>query len=113
MGMPPMGRPSFPPYSAIPPIVFAARPGMGMGGYPHEQQQQLPLFAPEAFTPTLPSQQPAGTAPGAPIPNMGGAAGGEQEDPMARSERELKEKKAKREAVSGRNRSMLMSETLY
>lgn len=63
-------------------------------------QQQLPSFTPGGFTPSLPSQQPTGAGTNPPVPNTGGAAEGEQEDPFARSERELKEKKAKRDAVS-------------
>lgn len=83
-----------------------------MGQYQY-QQHQLPSFNPGAYTPTLPSQQPAGAGTNPPDPNMGGSAEGEQEDPMARSERELREKKAKRDAVSERTRTMLMSEIVY
>lgn len=82
-----------------------------MGQYQQQQQQQLPAFIPGAYTPTLPSQQPAGAAPNPPVPGIGGSAEGEQEDPLARSERELKEKKAKRDAVSERSR--LTSGNLY
>ena len=84
-----------------------------MGQYQHQQHQQLPAYIPGAYTPTLPSQQPAGAGTNPPVPNMGGSAEGEQEDPMVRSERELKEKKVKRDAVSERNRSVLTSEILY
>ena len=112
MGMPPMGKPSFRPYGAIPPSVWAGM-GMGMGPYRQQQQQQLPAFTPVAYTPTLLSQQPTGAGTNSPVPSMGDSAEGEQENPLARSERELKEKKAKREAVSEKSRSMLTSEILY
>jgi hypothetical protein len=76
-----------PPYGAIPPSVFSD-PRMG----PYQQQRPpLPTFTGEAFTPSLPSQLPSGVGTDPP---------GEEEDPMVRSERELKEKRAKREAVS-------------
>lgn len=84
-----------------------------MGQYQHQQHQQLPAFIPGPYTPTLPSQQPAGAGTNPPVPSMGGSVEGEQEDPMVRSERELKEKKAKRDAVSEIIRSMLMCEILY
>ena len=110
MDRPLMGQPPYRPYGAIPPDYYASRAGIGIGPY---QQQQLPAFTPGAYTPTLPSQQAAGDSTNPPVPNMGGSAEGEQEDPMVRSERELKEKKAKRDAVSERSLSMLMSEILY
>ena len=99
MGMPPPGATTYPPYrslyGALPPFSPA---GPGMSGYHYQQQQQLPTFA-EPYPPTLPAQQPAGAGANPPVRNRGGAAEGEQEDPMVRSERELKEKKAKRDAV--------------
>ena len=82
-----------------------------MGQYQYQQHQHLPAFTPGAYTPVLPSQQPAGADTNPPIPNVGGSAEGEQEDPMARSERALKEKKAEREAVSESSR--LTSGILY
>jgi hypothetical protein len=90
MGMPPTGRPPYVPYGAIPPIMFPGPPDARMGQY-QEQRPPLPTFTPGDFTPSLPSQQPSGAGTNSP---------GEEEDPMARSERELKEKRAKREAVS-------------
>ena len=75
-----------------------------MGQYQYQQHQQLPAFTPGAYTPTLPSQQPVGADTNPPVPNVGGSAEGEQEDPMARSERALKEKKAERDAVSESSR---------
>lgn len=85
---------------------------MGMGQYQHLQQQQLPAFTPGAYTPTLPSQPPAGAVTNPPVPSVGGSAEGEQEDPLARSERELEKMRAEREAVSDRYRPMLMFEIL-
>jgi hypothetical protein len=87
--------------------------GMGLGQYQHLQQQQLPAFTPGAYTPTLPSQQPAGAVTNPPVPSVGGSAEGEQEDPLVRSERELAEMRAEREAVSEIYRPMLMFEILY
>jgi hypothetical protein len=94
MGMPPTGGPLYVPYGAIPPIMFPGPPDVRMGQY-QQQQPPLPTFTPGAFTPSLPSQQPSGAGANPP---------GEEEDPLARSERELKEKRAKREAVSGTHR---------
>jgi hypothetical protein len=113
MGMPPMGRPPYVPYGAIPPIMFQGTSNMSMSQYQQQQQRQLHSFNPGDFTPSLLSQQPTGADVNPPVPNTGDAAEGEEEDPMARSERELKEKRAKREAVSERHRSPLMLKILY
>lgn len=116
MGTPPTGARSssqYPgTYGAIPTGWLPGSTGTGVHNY-YPSQQQIPRFEPGAFTPTLTSQQSAGAAANPPVPNTGGSAEGEQEDPMARSERELKEKKAKREAVSEQNQSMLMFDVLY
>jgi hypothetical protein len=112
MGMPPPGASSYRPYSAIPPSMFPGPPDVRMGQY---QQQQPPLltFNPGAFTPSVPSHQPTDAGANPPVPNTGGAAEGEEEDPMVRSERELKEKRAKRETVTEKTCPILILETLY
>lgn len=114
--MPPTAAPSYPQFLGQYNIFQGASmyPGpagypMPMGSYPYPQppySQPPPMAAftpepiPASFTPNLLGPQPAGAAVHPPVPNVGGFAEGEEEDPMRRSERELETKKAEREAVS-------------
>lgn len=99
-------------YGAIPTGWLPGSTGTGVHNY-YPSQQQIPRFEPGAFTPTLPSQQPVGAAANPPVTSTGGSAEREEEDPMARSERELKEKRAKRDAVSCRKAVHAMFEIQY
>jgi hypothetical protein len=112
MGMLPPGALPYCPYGAIPPSMFPGPLDVSMGQY-QQQRSSLPSFTPRAFTTSLPSHQPTGAGANPPVPNTGGAAEGEEEDPMVRSERELKAKRAKREAVSEKTCPILILETLY
>ena len=114
MGVPPLGAPALPPhsgqYGALPPNPFTGPQDLRMGQFQQHQQPALPVFAPGLLGPTVHAQQFDGTALGARVPNRGGAAEGEAEDPMARSEREFQAKQAKRDAVSEAPKRMVCAD---